>query len=100
MSAVACRVPPGLADACLWKTFRRAVRRVSGPGATQLLVDDSKKVYQSGKGLADLERTVLAALSCLSAAPIPCLAELVQRLCAPGGAIEEPWYHGRTTLPQ
>jgi hypothetical protein len=99
MSAVACRVPPDLVDACLWKTLRRAVKRVAGQGKLHLLVDDSKKVYQSGKGLADLERTVLAVLSCLSAAPIPCLAELVHRLCVQGSTIEEPWYHGRTTLP-
>jgi hypothetical protein len=100
MSAVACRVPPDLADGCLWKALRRAVRRAGGRGVTHLLVDDSKKVYQSGKGLADLERTVLAALLCLSHPNAKCLADLIARLCVDGAAIDEAWYHGQTALPQ
>jgi ribonuclease HII len=100
MSAVACRVPPELAEACMWKTLRRAVKRVGGRRVAHLLVDDSKKVYQAGKGLADLERTVLAALLCLSHPDATCLADLIARLCADGQSIVEPWYHGQTLLPQ
>ena len=63
MSATACRVPPEIGDADLWNLLADGATRVRKGKPAQLLVDDSKKVYRSGQGLAELERTVLSILS-------------------------------------
>lgn len=63
MSAVVCRVPEEHAQASLWKVLQAAVRKASGRGAAKLPVDDSKKIYSTARGLADLERSVLAILN-------------------------------------
>lgn len=101
MSAVACHVPDDLVDADLWTLLSPAVGR-RGRDARHLLVDDSKKIFQPGKGIADLERTALAFLKCLSDPACTTLADLLACLRAETGdepAIDEPWYHGRTSLP-
>src|SRR5256886_10020017 len=67
MSAVACRVPDARAGADLWAALRPAVRRGRDPDDGSLLVDDSKVVYSSARGLLGLERGVHAALGgCLA----------------------------------
>ena len=62
MTSVACRVDDALADACLWSALRPAVRRAADADDGRLAVDDSKAVYSTTRGLAALERGVLAAL--------------------------------------
>jgi ribonuclease HII len=63
MSAVVCGVPEEHAQASLWKVLKTAVRKSGGRGAAKLPVDDSKKIYSTARGLADLERSVLAILT-------------------------------------
>jgi ribonuclease HII len=100
MTAVACRVPERLAGADFWKLLRRAVRRVSEPDDGRLLVEDSKLVYSTTRGLHDLEKSVLAFLS-----PSPgealLLCRLLDRVC-PDSHRDlriESWYTGTTSLP-
>jgi ribonuclease HII len=93
MSAVGCRLPEA---GDLWELLGPAVRR-GGRADGRVLVDDSKVVYNSGKGLAGLERGVFTVF----ALPPLLLAELIGRLC-PTAAAElacEPWFTGTTALP-
>jgi ribonuclease HII len=99
MSAVACQVHDDLADSCLWQVLSAWVRR-SGDGKRKdprLLVDDSKVVYSSARGIAALERGLfgLLGLSALS------LDELLRTLCPDDRAevATEAWYTGQTALP-
>jgi ribonuclease HII len=101
MTAVACRVPDEKADANLWHTLASAVRQGVDPHDGRLLVDDSKVVYSTTKGLGGLEHNVLAALwrapltaqtslsDYLSATSAPFLADLQ----------DESWFKGSTVLP-
>ncbi len=102
MTAVACRVPPGQDDADLWDLLATAVRRggppVADPGSPRLLIADSKVVYSTARGLAGLERGVLATLW---HPPVSCLSALVDRACSEDHADlhVEPWYRGTHGLP-
>ena len=51
MTAVACRLPEGQADLDLWSALRSAVRRGADKADGRLLVDDSKVVYSTVRGL-------------------------------------------------
>ena len=62
MSAVAYRVPHEAAGANLWKLLARAARK-DGGNDDKVWINDSKVVYSSGKGIAELERSVLAVLA-------------------------------------
>ncbi len=70
MTSVACRADDALADACLWSALRPAVRRAADIDDGRLAVDDSKAVYSTTRGLAALERGVLAALWRDASAPL------------------------------
>lgn len=64
-------------------------------GGSSIVIDDSKAVYQSGKGLAALERNVLA-LAALCGAPTDC-ADAIRRWVDPRfgeGAPSERWVQG------
>jgi ribonuclease HII len=97
MSAVGCRLR-GEAPGCLWEALDPAVRRAGGKRDARLVLDDSKRVYGSGKTLAGLERGIGAILGGLP----PTLAELVGRLAPEDVAelVDEVWYHGTTPLPR
>ena len=58
MTAVACRVPDPLAGANLWQLLRSAVRNGREQEDGRLLVDDSKVVYSTARGLLGLERSL------------------------------------------
>jgi ribonuclease HII len=95
MTAVACRAPEGQVD--LWQLLRSALRRSGAGRDDRILVDDSKLVYASGKGLAGLERGVFAVLGW----PPSLLRDLIDRLC-PTAAEElcrEAWFNGASSLP-
>src|ERR1700733_14114169 len=62
MTAVSCRVTNERASECLWSVLGDSVRRGSDPDDGRLLVDDSKVVYSTTRGLLGLERGVQAAL--------------------------------------
>jgi ribonuclease HII len=96
-TAVAVRVPA--ADADLWQLLAAGVRRAGVRDDGRALIDDSKKVYSPGRGLAGLETGVLAALF---DGPHPAtLADHVAALYAPSSAdlAAEAWYTGTTALP-
>jgi ribonuclease HII len=95
MTAVACRAPDAAAD--LWQLLGACLRRGGEPRDDRLLVDDSKVVYATGKGLSGLERGVFTAL----ALPALLLNHLIERLC-PAAAAElarEVWFAGDSALP-
>jgi hypothetical protein len=97
MTAVACRVPDPLADADLWHVLRPAVRRAADADE-RLLVDDSKAVYSSARGLAALEQGVLAALRPSAGS----LGAFLANLCAADVLADlswEAWYRGAGPLP-
>src|SRR5260370_2090866 len=77
MSAVACQAPAELTRSCLWAALDPAVRRGGRKKDARLLVDDSKVVYSSAKGLAGLEGGLFSLL------PLPALTldEVLVRLC-------------------
>jgi hypothetical protein len=54
MSSVACRVPDEQLDADLWRLLAAAVRRGGDRDDGRLVVDDSKVVYSTSRGLAGL----------------------------------------------
>jgi hypothetical protein len=97
MTSVACLVRQGHRKADLWDVLGRATRRPEEPTCTRLVVGDSKLVYTSGKGLAELERTVHAVLP----TPVLTVSQIVQ-LLAPenhNSLQGEIWYTGATRLP-
>jgi ribonuclease HII len=61
LTLIACRVPDAERD--LWQCLKGCVRRHSEKADGRLVVADSKEVYSPARGLAELEKTVLAALS-------------------------------------
>jgi hypothetical protein len=99
MTSVACRPPKGRAGADLWPLLREAVRRPAEPEDGRILVEDSKVVYSSARGLAALETGVLAVLPPGPAAA--CLASYLAWL-APAASADlggEVWYTGTSPLP-
>ena len=62
MTSVACQVPDEHADADLWQRLAGAVRRGRDRDDGRLVVDDSKVIHSSARGLAALEQQVLALL--------------------------------------
>lgn len=102
MTAVACRVPDASADADLWQVLQEVVRKNRRADDARLHVADSKEVYSSGRGLHDLERGVLAALSSQGMDEKTSLRDCLHRLCSPSSLADldgEPWYAGTTDLP-
>jgi ribonuclease HII len=101
MTSVACRVPEDLAGTCLWQVLRAAVRRAAEPDDGRLLVEDSKVVYSTARGLHALETGVLAALPPAPAGPDLSLARYLHWVApaAPAELAAEPWYQGASVLP-
>lgn len=99
MTAVACHVPDEHADADLWAVLSKAVRRHGDRKRRQrLFIDDSKLVYSTARGLAELETSVLGILLGAGAAPA-CLATLVDLLHPDHDLPGEAWYCGTSALP-
>jgi hypothetical protein len=99
MTSVACRLPEDQVGADLWRLLRAAVRRPSEVDDGRILVEDSKVVYSSTRGLRALESSVLTALP--PAATVLSLARYLDWL-APAAVRElaaEPWYSGNSGLP-
>lgn len=97
MTAVACRLPDRHAGGCLWTLLAPAVRRAADADDGRLLIDDSKKVYSTARGLAGLELGVHTAVWRRRAA----LHALAEQLC-PADVAElrqEAWYKGDSPLP-
>ena len=100
MTSVACRVPDRCREADLWNLLRAAVRRAEDAENGQLLIDDSKRVY-TARGLAGLERGILATLWGERLRVPASLAALIEWAC-PDDDEElrrEVWYRGEQVLP-
>lgn len=100
MASVAWRVPDTLvADGPpnLWQHLAGVVCKGAGKDKGRLVVDDSKVVH-GRRGLAGLERGVLALL--MNTTP-PNLAELLRDTCPDGldDLAGEVWYTGTSALP-
>jgi hypothetical protein len=101
MTSVACRVPDELAGRDLWQVLRAGVRRQGDADDGRLVVEDSKAVYSSARGLAALEAGVLATLAGCPGAARGSLAECVGWLAPDGHAelLDERWFTGASALP-
>jgi ribonuclease HII len=100
MSCVGFRVPGTLAEAELWSALGCAARRHSDPDDGRVLVDDSKLVYSSAKGIEALELNVMAALPSTFVSQRSTLSRLLKALaCGNETPPANPWYTGRKRIP-
>ncbi len=103
MASVAFWVPETHYKADLWKLLKPAIRRYKEKDDGRLLVEDSKKVYSSQKGLKPLERSVLgiALHSFLEQSSCLTLDILANSLYEKASFYlqEECWYSGTTGIP-
>jgi hypothetical protein len=96
MTAVGCRVPDTPHTPDLWQILCRAVRRHDDAADDRILVADSKLVYSTARGLAELERGVAGVL------PQPGTLHDLVEMVVPGVVPElrlECWYAGTSPLP-
>jgi ribonuclease HII len=97
MTAVACQVPDRL-DTNLWQVLGPSVRKSGDPADDRLLIDDSKVVYSTVRGLLGLERGVFATLWRDPRTPV--LDGFVQWACQAATDLPgEAWYKGTSALP-
>jgi ribonuclease HII len=106
MTAVACHAPDACIAADLWRLLDGGVRRHGERDDGRLVVADSKLVYSTARGMAPLEKTVLAVLrsSRLFADGAPLFLDLdalLARVSPDAGRdlADEAWYRGATALP-
>lgn len=86
---------------CLWRLLSTVVRRGCDAADDRLLVDDSKVVYSTVRGLAALERNVLALLWRNPLDETARLDDLLRWACVEGleDLLGENWYRGDTSIP-
>jgi hypothetical protein len=101
MTAVAVRAPDPLVDANLWRLLKKAVRRSTSKDARRTMIDDSKAVYSTAKGIEDLELGVLATVLNNVVPEPPTLSAYLHVLAreALGDLDLENWYVGKRRLP-
>jgi ribonuclease HII len=106
MTVVACQVPDEASDACLWRLLRTGIRRHGARDDGRPVVADSKLVYSATRGLAQLEKTVLAVLGINlplidDVEPPYCLESLLDYVSPEAFAdlAEEAWFTGKSRLP-
>jgi ribonuclease HII len=101
MTAVACRIVDGQGGGDLWELLHPAVCRTHHRHDGRLLIADSKVVYSTNRGLAGLERGVLATLRPFTDRQPRTLADLVDHAAAAdhGELRAEPWYRGAEVVP-
>lgn len=98
-TAVGFRVPSAPCD--LWNSLGAAVRRTDNTNDERLAIDDSKKIYAAGRGLAALEAGVLSLLVSERQELPTTLGWLLQRI-APASILElqhEPGFKIDDALP-
>ena len=101
MTSVACRVADHHGHADLWQMLQAVVCK-GGTDDGRLVVDDSKVVHSSARGLGGLEKQVLALLG-RPAGGFGSLADFVAAVVCGEGVTDlhaEAWYTGRSTLPR
>jgi ribonuclease HII len=93
IAATAWKVDSPVSEEAFFDLLACVLRDDESTGYRGLKIGDSKQVYQSGKGLKDLERSVLTLLGGLGVHPsslkelLGCLGINVEAVC-----LEEPWY--------
>ncbi len=93
VSGAAFRVPEDHLDTCLWKTLGDTCTRDVRKSSRKLAITDSKKLYQSRKTMAPLERAALVMLAVAGKRP-ESLEALLDSV-APGAVdalAQYPWY--------
>ena len=94
IGCAALSLPKGTdATPCAWKLLRRAIAKTRDAKGKKLHVNDSKKVYSPGIGLAELEKSILC-LAAMRHGEIESLATLLERCANESRASLEPidWY--------
>jgi len=93
ISAVAFETPRQ--GGCLWEELRPVVSKRFSRGADSLPVGDSKKIFSTKRGIASLEKTVLAFCppEGMPTRLYDLLGELAPSYCEPEG----PWYDAADT---
>ena len=93
VSSTVFSIPRDYLESDLWHLLKRSVANSQKRLAGRLLVTDSKKAYSRKKGIKQLQRTVLSALSCLGEKPAA-LTDLVSVLCSEctNRLTNYPWY--------
>ena len=92
ISSAAFDVPGDAADADLWEPLAPAVARTRRGAAGRILVADSKVLYSAKRGLATLERSVLAFVAAGGSRPAR-FRELLTGLCEDDGSLSgEAWW--------
>jgi hypothetical protein len=99
-SSAAFRVPDGDGTANLWQLLHTVVRRAVDPTDDRILIDDSKAVYSTARGLLGLEHGVLATLWRASA-KCATLQHFLEWACADclADLHGEAWFTGDGSLP-
>lgn len=100
MSAVACHAPDHVSCTSLWFLLENTVRRVADRADYRIIVDDSKKVYSSKRGLHELEKSVLSLLAANFI--IDAHLEMLLNGFCPTTLEElraECWYTGQSQMP-
>jgi ribonuclease HII len=99
MSLVAVRVPTGVTD--LWQALAPVVRRADEPADGRLIIDDSKRIFSPGGGLAELERSLYGTLWPGRPAGFTLEEHLADAtLTSLSHLTSEPWYQPGMTLPR
>ncbi|RJP36801.1 MAG: hypothetical protein C4547_06665 [Phycisphaerales bacterium] len=100
IGAVSLWIPVDALDGCVWELLRRSVCRTPQRGGGRLAISDSKRLFGRQRGLAALERPVLAVLAAWGR-PVSTWRELLSVLAPAGLAPAEqvPWYRGDFALP-
>ncbi len=100
VTCVAFRVPDELLSRCLWSVLSAGTRKWTADDDDRIIVDDSKRVYSTARGLGELETHVLAALNVSLSERCSKLSGMVERLCEGGdGLAAERWYSGKRSVP-
>ncbi|MBN1437253.1 MAG: hypothetical protein JW936_09265 [Sedimentisphaerales bacterium] len=95
MSAAVWELPDDLLKQPLWDVLRASTAKVASGSAGRIIINDSKKLKQSGGGYGRLQRGVLAALAAVEGAGLPgTLGGLLKTLgCDEREQLAEyPWY--------
>jgi len=94
VTATVWQVPDQPVDVDFWQAFAKVLTRSTPIPPTHLHIDDSKRVYQSSRGLGSLEKSVLCTLRLLGWTPdsFDQLCTLLQGEHPPERP--EPWFDG------
>lgn len=91
--ATAFRLPDARVEDCLWQRLRSSCSASPRDAARKVIVCDSKKLHQPGRGFAALERTALVTLAATGHAPATMRGFLTLVAPSLSATLDEyPWY--------